>query len=71
MPLLRHVFFGENGADRASGHASTAVDTLVGVNIELVVRFVDAFNGTDVHAGFVLGADARFGNDVWHEYLPN
>jgi hypothetical protein len=69
MPFFGHVFFRENSTHRTSRHARTAIDTLVGMNVKLVVRFVNAFNGTYVHAGFVLGADARFANDVWHDNL--
>jgi hypothetical protein len=33
---------------------------------QLIFPLVDAIDGTDVHARFVLGADARFGDDVRH-----
>jgi len=71
MPLLGHVFFRENSAYWACRNASTTVDALIRVNVKLVVCFVNTFNGTDVHAGFILGTDARLGDDVWHSNLPN
>jgi hypothetical protein len=61
-----HVFLGEDRADRAGWDARAAVNALVGVNVELVVTFVDALHGANFDAGAVLRADAGLGNNVCH-----
>src|SRR3954451_14285292 len=64
----------EDGFDGAGRDAGPAVDALVGMNIEhlrldelwLVFPGMDTIDWTDVDAGCVLRADARFANDVGH-----
>src|SRR5436190_22763725 len=75
---VRHFVHGEDRLDRAGRHAGTAVDALVGMDVELfdggelglVLPRVDAVDGTHVHAGAVLGADALFGDHVSHSDTP-
>jgi hypothetical protein len=64
-----HVFLWEDRADGASWDACAAINALVGVNVELVVTFVDAFHGANFDASAVLRADAGLGNDVCHDDL--
>src|SRR5262245_20581103 len=74
-PLLRRLVEREDGLDRTRRHTGAAIDALVGMNIEhlgrgerrLVLPWVDAVHGTDVHARGILRADARFADDVSHE----
>src|SRR3990170_1778753 len=66
---LGHVVLGEDGGDGAGRLAGTAVDALVGVDIELAVYaflVVDAVHWTDVDAGLVENVDARVDDDVRH-----
>lgn len=65
-PFARNVFFWEDRADWASGDASAAVNALVGVNVELVVAFVDALDGANFDTGAVFGSDTRLGDYVSH-----
>src|SRR5688572_5427314 len=51
LPLLRRLVEGKNGLHRTGRHAGTAVDALVGTNVDTCG---------------VLRADARFSNDVRH-----
>jgi hypothetical protein len=63
----RHVFLGENGVDRAFGHANGAIDALVGVNGQEVRAFAEAIYRANIDAVGVTAADARFGNYVGHD----
>jgi hypothetical protein len=66
LPFARQVFFWEDCADRASWDASTTVNALVWVNVELVVAFVDTFNWTNFDAGTVFSSDAGLSDDMSH-----
>src|SRR5690349_9133653 len=66
LPLIRSVFFREDGGHRALRFASSAVDTLVGVDVKLVRAFVNAVYRADVNATPVLHVNTRFSNDVRH-----
>src|SRR5438105_1719351 len=64
-----NVVLGEDGRDGAGRLAGTAVDALVGVDVEdlvLVTVVVDAVDRTDVNAGPVFRTDAGFGDGVRH-----
>jgi hypothetical protein len=65
-PLRRHIGVREDRLNRALGFASSAVDALIGVNVELVVTLVDAVHGTDLDAAGVFGPDAGLSDDVCH-----
>src|SRR3970282_1860513 len=58
--------FREDRGDRADRLTGRAVDTLFGVDVELVRRLVKTFDGTDLDAGPVLGADTGLTNDISH-----
>ncbi len=65
-PLVGHVVFVVDRLDGADRLARTAVDALVGVDVEHPVALVDAVDGTFVDAGAVFDIDARKGDDVRH-----
>src|SRR5262249_13497853 len=74
-PPGRRLVERENRLDRARRHARAAIDALVRVNIKhlrrgvlwLVFPGMNTIDRTDVDARRVLGADARFADDVGHE----
>src|SRR5262245_62917655 len=70
LPLIRGLVLGEDRLDRADRLAGAAVDALLGVDVQHLVTLVNAVNRADLHAGLVLHADARLGNDVGHRILP-
>jgi hypothetical protein len=65
-----HVFLREDGADRAGGNARAAIDALVRVDVELIVTFVNAFDGADFDTSAVLRTDAGLRNNVSHDESP-
>src|SRR5262249_58061712 len=70
LHISRHVFLGKDGRHRALRLARTAIDALVGMDIKLVVPFVDAVHWTNVYAGPVLNSNASFHNHVRHAPAP-
>ena len=74
-PLFRQIIDGKDRRNRAGRHACATVNTLNGIDEELirlgvavfVLLGVDAIDGTGVHAGGVLGADTGFCNHVCHQ----
>lgn len=52
--------------DRALRFAGSAVDALVGLDVELPSALVDAVHGTDVHAAAVADVDTRLSDDERH-----
>src|SRR4029078_8451339 len=71
LPLLGGVVLVEDRLDRADRLTSTAVDALVGGDVEHALALVDAVDRTLVDAGPVLEVDARLGDDVGHQVLLN
>src|SRR5215204_7216699 len=77
LPLVRELVLREAGVHGAGLHAGVAVDALLRVDVEhldlvvvgLVGGGMDAIDGTDLHAGVVLGVDAGLGDDVGHGLL--
>jgi hypothetical protein len=74
-PLLRGFVESENRFHRARRHAGSAIDALIGVDIEhaglsepgFVLARVDAIDRTDIDASGILGPNARFTDDIRHE----
>src|SRR5262249_59803226 len=66
LPLGRHVVLVEDRLDRADRLARPAVDTLVRMDVEHPVTFVDAVDRALLDAGLVEQIDAGFGDDVSH-----
>jgi hypothetical protein len=75
-PLVWHCALFKNGCHGAGRFAGSAIDTLVRVNIQLVMLFVivfagggmDAINGTHIHTGAIFDTDTRLGNHVGHTH---
>src|SRR6476661_5487887 len=73
-PLLREIVQREDGRDWADRHAGAAIDALYRVDVKhffgsvlrVILFRMNAIHGTCVHAGCVLGSDARFCNHVSH-----
>jgi len=68
LPLRGHVGVGEDGFNRTRGYACAAVDANFGIDVEhlVFVLAVYTIHWTHIDARFVLGSNARFGNDVRH-----
>ena len=64
--VARDILFWEDRADWASWDTSTTINTLVRVNIELVVAFVNTFDWANFDAGAVFCSDAGLSNDMSH-----
>src|SRR5262249_34973389 len=54
LPLIGRLVFREDRLDRADGLASPAVDTLVWMDVEHRLAFIDAIHRTNLDAGLVL-----------------
>src|SRR5262249_50811827 len=65
-PLLGQIVFVGDRLDGADRLAGTAVDALVGVDVQHAVALVDAVDGALVDAGAVFQIDAGKGDDVGH-----
>jgi hypothetical protein len=61
-----HVVLGEDGLDRALGHAQRAVDALVGIDHQEIGALAETVDRTDIHAVGVLALDTGFGHHVSH-----
>jgi len=79
-PLLRGFVERENRLHRAGRHTGSAIDALIGVNVEhlgrrkpgFVLARVDAIDRTDIDTSRILGPNARFTDDIGHEtFLRN
>ena len=65
-PLVGNVVLVVDRLDGADGLARTAVDTLVGLDVEHAIALVDAVDGALVDAGAIFEIDAGLGDDVCH-----
>src|SRR5690606_19211128 len=65
-PLRGDVRIREDRGDGALRLAGAAIDTLVRVDVVLILALVDAVDRADLDAARVLGADAGLGDDVGH-----
>src|SRR5689334_14427885 len=65
-PLLGDVVLVVDRLHRADRLARTAVDALVGVDVQRPLALVDAVDGTFLDAGLVLEVHARLGDHVRH-----
>src|SRR5690606_11300261 len=68
-PLFGQVVFVVDGLDGADRLARTAVDALVGVDVEHAVALVDAVDGALVDTGAVFDIHAGKGDDVGHRSI--
>ena len=65
-PLVWDIVFVEDGLNRANGLAGTAVDALVGVDVEHPFALVNAVHGTFFDAGSIQDINAGLGDCVGH-----
>ena len=70
LHLLGDLVFGIDGLHRALGLAGSTVDTLFGVDHELVPAIVNIVYRANVHAGLVFCADAGLGDYLGHIGSP-
>lgn len=68
FPFHRHVCIRENRLNRTLRLARPAVDTLVGMNVELVLAFIYAIDRADLYATRIVRADTGFSNNVCHSF---
>ena len=65
-PLTWYVGIGKNRLDRALRLAGAAIDTLVRVDVVLILTLVNAVDGANFDATCVLRVDAGLNDDVGH-----
>src|ERR1700728_3199439 len=66
---VRDLFFRKNGFHGAFRLAQRAVDTLIGIDHQKIRAFVEAVDGTYLHAIHIFALDAAFGDHECHD-LP-
>src|SRR5262245_46334767 len=77
LPLFWRLVERENRLNGTRRNAGAAIDALVGMDEQLLRCFelglvlprMDAIDRADINTGTVLGADARFGDDIRHAAL--
>ncbi len=69
LPLLGGVILVIDGLHRADRFTSTAIDALIGMDVEHSFAFIDAVDRTLVDTRAVLEVDTRLGDDVGHPIL--
>ena len=69
LPLRGDVILVEDGLHGAHRLTRTAVDALVGLDVEHAVALVDAVDGALLDAGLVLQVHTGKGDDVGHRNL--
>jgi hypothetical protein len=67
--ILRHIFLGIDGVNRALRDTHSAVDTLIRVNRQHIRPLAKAIDRTDIDAVGVLALDACFDDDVRHPLI--
>ena len=60
------IRFSINRLDRALGHTGCAIDTILGMNHELVVQLIKAGHGADLGTIGEFARSTFVGNDVGH-----
>ena len=70
-PLVRQIILIEDGLGGTHRFACTAVDALVGVDVQRAGTLVNAVDGALVHASLVLDIHARLSDYIWHGILLN
>jgi hypothetical protein len=69
LPLARDIIFVIDRLDRTYRLTSTTIDTLIWLDVEHPIAFIDAIDWTLLDTGFVLDIDTRFCDDVCHEVI--
>ncbi len=70
MPPLGQVFFREDGRDGAGRYTGSTVDTLIGVDVELIASIVNALHWTNFLTASVFNPNTGLGYDVRHFPSP-
>jgi hypothetical protein len=70
LEIRGHVLFRKDRGHRALGLARTAINALVGMDVELIGSFIDAVYRAYIDAGAVLRILAGFSYDVGH-FVPD
>ena len=68
-PLLRNIIFVIDGLNRADWLAGATVHTLIGLDVEHPITFIDAVDGTLLDTGLVLDVDTRKRDHICHKNL--
>ncbi len=68
FPLHGHIRIRENRLNGTLRLTCAAVDTLVGMNVELVLTFIDAIDRANLDATRVVLIDAGLSNNVCHSF---
>lgn len=68
FPFLGDLRLGKYGVDRALNDTGVAINAFLGVNENhrVVITAMDTIHGTNVDAGLVFDANARFYDHVCH-----
>ncbi len=66
LPFVGDVVLMEDGFDGALGNACLAVDTLLGVDVEHLIAFVEALDWANDDAIGVFASRAGLGNNMSH-----
>ena len=67
LEFCGNIGFFINGLDWALGNTGRAVDTILGVDKDLVIDFVKTGHGTNFHAIGEFAPGAFAGNYMWHK----
>ena len=71
--IFGHVFFGEDGLNRAFRLAGATVNALIGVDVEhgfaFAVDGMDAIDRANLNTGLVFYVDTGFSDIIGHEFL--
>src|SRR5262245_34801234 len=66
LSVLGHRIFGENRFDRALWLTDATVDTLIRVDVILVLTFVNTIHRANCYTRGIFYADTRLYNDICH-----
>jgi hypothetical protein len=65
--IVRHVFFGVDGVDRALRDTDCTVDALIRINHKEVGAFAEAVDWADVHTVGITTFDTGLGDNMGHD----
>ncbi len=77
-PFVWKIIGGKDGGNRARRHASSAINALNWIDVQLwlcaegwfILPRVNAIHGTGIYASGIFGSDAGLSNDVCHNRHP-
>jgi len=68
FPLHRHICVRENRLNRTLRLTCTAIDTLIGMDVELVLAFIDTVDWANLNTTRVVRIDTGLGDDIGHGF---